>query len=431
MKHIAIIGAGPGGMAAAYDLLKAGFKVTLYEKENTVGGLAGGFSDPRWSSTLENFYHHWFESDRAMLGLIEELGWKQDIRFYRPKTVVYYNDRFYPLDSPIAALLFPGFSLVDKARFGFVTAWLRYFARWQPLEKYTAHTWMQRAYGERLYKTQFEPLLIGKFSNLYREVNMAWFWARFKARSTRLGTFNGGFQVFLDRFADLLADRGADFNFNTAIRTITPQRDNRIILHTEQGAQTFDAVLATTSPRLLADLTPSLDDSYRSKLVGLKSIGAVNLILALKQPLSTEGYYWFNLPKSAGFPFLALVEHTNFVPNEQFGGDHIIYCGDYLPSDHEYFRLSKEQLLERFLPSLQRVNPDFSPKWVRQTWLFRSAYAQPVPGINHSVKIPPVQTSVANLYFASMSQVYPWDRGTNYAVELARQAASQIISSVR
>lgn len=431
MKHIAIIGAGPGGMSAAHDLLKAGFQVTLFEREASVGGLAGGFRDPRWSTTLENFYHHWFESDHAMLGLIEELGWKEDIRFYRPKTVVYYNQRFYPLDTPLAALLFPGFSLIDKVRFGFVTGWLRYFAKWQPLERYSAHEWMRRAYGEHLYQTQFEPMLIGKFSDRYRDVNMAWFWARFKARSTRLGTFNGGFQVFLERFAKSLSERGAQFRFQASITSITPQPDGRITLGMQAGNETFDAVLATTSPRLLADLTPALDDAYRSKLLGLKSIGAVNLILALNHPLSTQGYYWFNLPKTAGFPFLALVEHTNFVPAELFGGDHIIYCGDYLPADHEYFKLSKEELLERFIPSFKRINPDFSPSWVRQTWLFRSAYAQPVPGLNHSLNIPPIQTSLKNLFFASMSQVYPWDRGTNYAVELARQAAAQIISSVR
>jgi protoporphyrinogen oxidase len=203
------------------------------------------------------------------------------------------------------------------------------------------------------------------------------------------------------------------------------------MLGMQTGNETFDAVLATTSPRLLADLTPALDDAYRAKLLGLKSIGAVNLILAIKQPLSTQGYYWFNLPKTAGFPFLALVEHTNFVPADLFGGDSIIYCGDYLPADHEYFRLSKEELLERFIPSFKRINPDFSPSWVRQTWLFRSAYAQPVPGLNHSQNIPSIQTPVSNLFFASMSQVYPWDRGTNYAVELARKAARQIISSVR
>jgi len=152
------------------------------------------------------------------------------------------------------------------------------------------------------------------------------------------------------------------------------------------------------------------------------------MVLAIKHPLSEKGYYWFNLPKSAGFPFLALVEHTNFLPKEMYGGDHLLYCGDYLETDHEYFKLNQEELLERFLPALQRINPAFKPDWVRKSWLFKTNYAQPVPLLDHSKNIPAIQTPITGLYFASMSQVYPWDRGTNFAVQIGRRAARLILS---
>jgi len=191
----------------------------------------------------------------------------------------------------------------------------------------------------------------------------------------------------------------------------------------------FDQILVTTSPAQLAWLVPSLPAEYLAGLHGMKSMGAVVLVLALNHQLSREGYYWYNLPKSAGYPFLALVEHTNFVSAEHFGGDHLVYCGDYLDIDHEYFRLSKEQLLSRFLPSLKRINPDFDPSWLRESWLWKSNYAQPVPMVNHSRNIPAIQTPMRGLFFASMSQVYPWDRGTNYAVLIARQAAQMMQQS--
>ncbi len=165
-------------------------------------------------------------------------------------------------------------------------------------------------------------------------------------------------------------------------------------------------------------------------LLDLKSMGAVVMVMALKQQLSEEGYYWYNIPKSAGFPFLALVEHTNFLPAEHFGGEHIVYAGDYLETDHEYFNLSQDELLERFLPVLPKINPKFKPEWVRKTWLFRTAYAQPVPLVNHSQNIPAIQTPLQGLFFASMSQVYPWDRGTNFAVEIGRRAARMMIEIV-
>jgi protoporphyrinogen oxidase len=196
----------------------------------------------------------------------------------------------------------------------------------------------------------------------------------------------------------------------------------------ETGKQTFDQVLVTTSPGLLAHLAPGLPDTYLKGLFSLKSMGAVVMVLSLEHQLSREGYYWFNIPKSAGFPFLSLVEHTNFLPPEHFGGDHILYIGDYLSQNHEYFDLTKEELLTRFLPHLPKFNPDFSPEWVKKTWLFRTKYAQPVPLVNHSQNIPDIRTPLSGLYFASMSQVYPWDRGTNFAVEIGRRAAEMMIA---
>ena len=160
----------------------------------------------------------------------------------------------------------------------------------------------------------------------------------------------------------------------------------------------------------------------------MKSMGAVVMVLSLKHRLSEEGYYWFNIPKSAGYPFLALVEHTNYVSPKHFGGDHIVYIGDYLEPDHEYFQLSKEDLLGRFLSVLPRFNSRFHPNWVTNSWLFRTTYAQPVPLVNHSQNIPSISTPLLGLYFASMSQVYPWDRGTNYAVEIGRRAARMMIN---
>ncbi len=426
--NIAIIGAGIGGMAAAWDLVRAGHSVTIFEASEKVGGLAAGFKAPGWDWSVEQFYHHWFQSDADMLGLIDELGLRDKVLFPRPKTVMYYQDEFYPLDSPLAALTFPGFTLIDMARFGFVTAYLRYIAAWQPLEKFTAAEWIRKYYGEKLYKMQFEPMLQGKFGPYYQDVNMAWFWARFKTRTTRLGTFEGGFQAFSDQFAEILRGRGVDLRLHTPVERIQPLDGGRVQVRLANGdALDFERALVTIGPQQMARMAPALPPDYLQGLLNLKSMGAAVMVISLKRQLSTKGYYWFNLPKSAGYPFLALVEHTNFLPSEHFGGDHIIYCGDYLPEGHEYFGLGKEELLARFLPSFKRINPDFSPDWVKDAWLFKSHYAQPVPLLNHSQNIPAVKTPLAGLYFASMSQVYPWDRGTNFAVQIARRTARMML----
>jgi protoporphyrinogen oxidase len=173
----------------------------------------------------------------------------------------------------------------------------------------------------------------------------------------------------------------------------------------------------------MAKLSPDLPESYLKGLLELKSMGAVVMVLSLRHQLSQQGYYWFNLPKEAGYPMLALVEHTNFVSKDHFGGDHIIYAGDYLEVGHEYFSMSDKELLERFTPAFKKFNPAFEQDWVKKVWVNKTNYAQPVPLVNHSKNIPAIQTPIEGLYFASMSQVYPWDRGTNFAVEIGRRAA--------
>lgn len=410
-------------MAAAYDLVQAGHKVVIYESANHVGGLAAGFKEPHWDWSVEKYYHHWFQTDRYILGLIDELGWRDQVIFPRPYTVMYYQGKFYPFDAIPQMALFPGLGWgLDKIRFGLVGLFLKLTNNWRALEKITVDAWMRKWAGDRVYELMWKPLLVGKFGERYaRQVNMAWMWARIKARTTRLGTFQGGFQAFSDRFADRLRQMGVEICLSTDVLQIGP--DAGLRLATSAGTEYFDQVLATTSPNLLARLAPDLPSSYLKGLLELKSMGAVVMAISLKHQLSEKGYYWYNIPKSAGFPFLALVEHTNFISPEHFGGDHIVYIGDYLEPGHEYFRLTEGELLDRFLPVLPRFNPKFETDWVRKTWLFRTNYAQPVPLVNHSRNIPAIQTPVHGLYFASMSQVYPWDRGTNFAVEIGRKAA--------
>jgi protoporphyrinogen oxidase len=427
-NKIAIIGAGPAGLAAAYDLTRAGQAVTLFEAAPGVGGLAAGFKAPHWDWTLEKYYHHWFASDSSMLGLIKELGWSDQVLFPRPLTVAYVNGRFQPLDSPLMALkffLFNSFSLIDMARFGFATLYLRLTNNWPALEKVTAAEWLRSKYGQRVYDALWRPLIVGKFGEENIDVvNMAWMWARLHSRTTRLGTFVGGFQAFMDKLAAVVRQQGAEIRLSSPVSGIRQQNSQWVI---ESGGQTyegFDAVISTSSPALTAKMVAGLPAAYAEKLQALKSMGAVVLVLTLDRQLTK--YYWHNLPKEAGFPFLALVEHTNYMAPEHYGGDHIIYCGDYLDPSHEYFRLSKEELFEKFLPAIKRFNPDFDRSWVKASWLWKASYAQPIPPLNHSRNIPDIRTPLKGLYFASMSQVYPWDRGTNFAVEIGRKVAKMV-----
>lgn len=435
---IAVVGAGAAGLAAAYDLAGAGHHVIVYEAGGEVGGLAAGFKDPAWEWTLEKFYHHWFSSDQDVLDLIAEIGTAHKVRFYTPTTSIWQPEGNYPLDAPTAgnALLsrlvnvlgIPGLSLLDKIRFGAVGMFLKLWPWGRALEKYTADAWLQRWIGERAHSAIWRPLLIGKFGPLYDQVNMAWMWARAYKRTASLGTYVGGFQAMLDDLADAVRQRSVEIRLNAPVQRIE-KSEARIDITVDGGSQAFDKVLVTTGPGLLLRLTDDLPESYTKKVASLQSMGALALILSLDRQLMTDGTYWLNLPATSpnrdenAFPFLALVEHTNYLSPDYYNGERIVYLGDYLPHDHEHFQIGEEELADKFLASLTKINPEFSRNWIKRQWLFRVPYAQPVPFVNHSQNIPDIRTPVEGLYWASMSQVYPWDRGTNYAVEIGRRTA--------
>lgn len=424
--NIAIVGAGVAGLAAAYDLARAGQQVTIFEAAAQAGGLASGFKAPHWEWPLERFYHHLFETDTAIRELVDAIGYRDKLFFKRPVTAHWAHGHGYPIDGVLPILRFPELPFLDRLRFGLTGAYLKFAVRdWQRLERTTVTRWTRRWMGPAAYGTIMQPLLVGKFGPYADEVNMAWLWARFKARSFHLGYFAGGFQGFADALLTHVTQLGTRSHFVTPVHAVRRSLDGWVV-ESAAGHEAFDAVLVTGSPSLLTKLAPELPESYLARLGELRSIGAVVLTLALSQPL-TNGLYWVNMPKDE-FPFLALVEHTNFVDRSHYGGDHLVYLGDYLAPSHEFFHLAEHEIVDRFLPALRKVNPAFDRSWVRGSWLHREAYAQPVVPVGHSANIPAIATPLPGLYWASMSQVYPWDRGTNFAVELGRQAAQEMLS---
>lgn len=426
--RVAIIGAGIAGMTAAYDLARAGRAVTVFEAAPVVGGLASGFRDERWDWPLERFYHHIFQTDRAIIQLAATIGCADKLYFRSQVTAQWWQGRGHDLNGPLQVLRFPGLPMLDRVRFGAVAFYLKYLdANWQRLEHTTAAEWTSRWAGPNVYRVLWRPLLEGKFGPYADQVNMAWLWARLRARSFKLGYFIGGFQGFADALLAAIRALGVEVRLGTPIGTVRQSAHGWEVLTPGLPPESFEQLLVTGAPGLLTRLVPQLPADYLGRLSQLRSMGAVVLTLALSRPL-TDGLYWVNMPKDA-FPYLALVEHTNFVEPEHYGGDHLVYLGDYLEPSHEYFSLSQAELLARFLPSLTQINPAFEPSWVRKSWLHRERYAQPIVPIDHSRNIPPLRTPLPGLFWASMSQVYPWDRGTNFAVEIGRRVAGTMIDA--
>jgi protoporphyrinogen oxidase len=430
--RLAIIGAGIAGLTAAYDIAHNSpqpVQVDIFEASSTIGGLAAGFKGrPEWSWPLEKFYHHLFTNDDAIFEFTREIGAEHLLEIHRPVTAMHYQGQDYPFDTPLRLLMFPHLSLVSKIRMGMVLAYLRYHPRppWRKFDRLLADEWLHRWMGGTAYTTLWRPMLEGKFGPHFQEVNLAWFWARVFKRTPKLGYYRGGFQAFVDHLAERVQQAGVTIRTNQPVQQIRASGSNGYVVETrEHGLESYDVVLSTASPGAMQHLMPDLPDSYLAQLGQLKSMGAVVLTVALDRSL-TEGVYWINVPKQEGLPFLALVEHTNMIPPQHYAGDHLLYLGNYLDPDHPYFDMSAEELLTEFLPYLPRFNQNFQASWVTGAWIHKAKYAQPVPPVGYADLIPDIRTPLPGVYFASMSQVYPWDRGTNYAVEMGRKVARMI-----
>jgi protoporphyrinogen oxidase len=419
---VGIVGAGVTGLTAAYELSKRGHQVTVYETEAVAGGLSSGFHVPEWEWTLDRFYRHVFAGDREIIALADEL--QASLTFTRPTTSLWVNGRPYPYDSPVAAATYPNLPFHLNMRVGLAIAYLKYLVRsGTRLERVTADAWLRRAMGERAYRELSEPMLRGKFKDHYDRVNMAWMWARFAARTPRLGYFDGGFQVFINRLVVAVRKQGGMVHLNTPVNEVARVEDQVAIALSDGTNATFDRVLTTTSPHRLREMVIGLPPVTVQTLDKLRSIGTVVLILALRESILTDGTYWLNLPEGE-FPCLSMVEHTNYQDKAHYGGDVIVYLGDYLPLDAPEMSMDTEELYARYRDALVTVRPEFEDDWVRAKWSFREVYAQPVPEVDHSRRVPlPQMPVIPGVYWACMHHVYPWDRGTNYAVELGQRVA--------
>ncbi len=430
--EIAIIGGGITGLTAGYTLTKQGHHVTLFEKEPRLGGLAQGFRASTWKWYIEGAYHHLFTNDHAILSLIKDLEIQDALIIKRPITATLWNTHMYQLDSPLSLFKFPGLSFISKIRTALILGFLKFFPFWKQLEKFTAEQLLISIGGIQAFNTIWKPLLYGKFSSYAPHVSASWFWARIVKRTPSLCYIDGGFHTLIDALFHAIERQGGIIHTSTSINTLINLPSKKIKLTWNGTQKIFDYVLITTPTPIAKRLLPTLPSSYTKGLDTIPHLFAQVLIVETKRPLLKD-IYWLNVTDQS-FPFLAMVAHTNFMDAKHYGGKHLTYFGNYLPQGHPYLSMTKQELIKTFVPYIKKLSPTIhhelrsnrSKLSTMNTYLFTAPYAQPVHERHYSQKIPPIQTPIKHIFMANMDYIYPWDRGTNYAVELGIKAAKLI-----
>ena len=425
--HVVVIGAGFCGLAAAYELGRQGIRITVLECDDNVGGLAGSF--PVGGTRLEKFYHHWFTSDVHILRLTEELERTDRILLRPTRTGMYYAHNFFKLSTPLDILRFSPLSLLDRIRFGLLALRARRVKDWRSLEDRTAADWLRELGGEQVYRIVWEPLLRGKFGDVAEEVAAVWFWNKLKLRGSsrgrgeeeQLAYYRGGFAALAETLAAAVRAQGGTIRTNMPVNSFREEAGRVTGVVTPEGTLPADGVIATPALPIIADLVePHVPSEYVERLRRIRYLANVCIVLELDRSLSD--IYWLNV-NDPSFPFVGVIEHTNFEPASTYAGRHVVYLSKYLPDDDTLYRMSDQEVVAFTLEHLRRMFPDVTDERVLDTHVWRARYAQPVVERGYRKLIPDMRTPIENLFLATMAQIYPEDRGTNYAIRQGRETA--------
>ena len=425
-KKILIVGGGLTGLTAALRLsADKACSVTLVENAPQLGGLAAGF--PLGGTSLEKTYHHLFLTDTSILDLVKELGLQEKLIWCESSVAVFRDGKIHSFKTPMDLLRFAPCSLPGRLRTGFTALYLKHRKNWRGFIRQTAQDWMTRACGRSAMAAIWTPLLKGKFGPHYDSVSMAWFWTRIHTRANsrsggeKLGYFRGGFNVVINALENEIRQRGVKIQTGAGVERISG--DHTAVVNGETVP--FDICIFTGSSTAFAKLLPARDslNDYKAKLRSIGYLGAACLVFSSDQSLGD--FYWVNVNEPDA-PFLVFIQHTRLVEKENYGGKQVYYIGAYLPPEGKVFSLSDAELAKLWFGYLKKMYPAFDAARISERHVFRFRAAQHIVDTGYEEKIPDYQTPLPGVFLSNFSQIFPEDRGTNFAVREGEKIAALV-----
>jgi protoporphyrinogen oxidase len=438
--RIGIIGGGLTGLTTAYRLVQQGVDVTIFEASDRLGGLAAGCDLAGYK--VEQAYHFLYKTDDHILALTEELGFRDKLTYHKSSVSTYYDGTLYPMETPVDLIRFTPIGFLDRIRAGVTVLYLQKVKNWRALSDITALEWLRKYAGRAVTDVIWEPLLKGKFDRYYDKITMSWLWGRVLQRvdsrdpklgGEALGYFEGGFRTVVDALEEPVRAAGADIRFNAPITKLHHDPEtNEVVVTSEAGEERFDRVLATVPSNVLTKLLPDYHESntdYFERIGSIDYLDAAVLVFATPQKFTP--YYWHNV-NTPDAPFVVFLSLTNLVGADRFDGLNIYYVGDYIPAEHPYMSMPEADLKARWYGELKKMFPDFDPAEIVDDSLARMRNAQHIVDIGFEEnKLVPHETPCPGVLMCNFSQIYPMDRGTNYAIRDGNRMAEKLMAGLR
>ncbi|MEJ2438776.1 MAG: NAD(P)/FAD-dependent oxidoreductase [Gammaproteobacteria bacterium] len=429
MKKIAVIGAGPMGLAAAYTLSKQGQAVDLYEYDDRLGGMSAHFDFNGLS--IERYYHFVCHHDDALFSLLDELGIADKLHWADTRMGYFYQGHLHRWGDPFSLLAFPHLGLIAKLRYGlhmFLSS-KRKKQDWQSLDGLDAVTWLKRGCGEKAYDVLWERLFRLKFHDYMHNLSAAWIWARIRrvGRSRRsifqesMGYLEGGSKTLLDRLAERISTQGGQIHLSTPVEEVSIQDGRLNGVRVSGELREYDQVISTIPLQYVPKLIPGLPEARRKQYAQVQNIGVVCLLFKLRQPVTDN--FWLNISDN-DIDIPGIIEMSNLQPFDNT----IVYVPYYMPQSHPKFSWSDEQIIAEATAYLKRINPVLTNTDIIDVHASRYAFAQPICQPEFSSQLPPITSEISGLFIADTSYYYPEDRSISESVELGRQLAQMALA---
>jgi protoporphyrinogen oxidase len=422
-QRIAVLGAGPMGLAVAYQLARDGHHPVVFEADDRVGGMAAMFDFGGLS--IERYYHFHCTSDAAFLQALDELGLAERMHWVTTRMGYWYRNELQPWGDPVSLLKFRGLGLAAKLRYGLHAFLCTRRKNWKPLDGVEATGWIRRWVGEEAWEVLWRRLFDYKFYEYSDNLSAAWIWSRIRrigrSRSSlfheKLGYLEGGSETLLNAMKAFIVSNGGELRLSCPVSKV---RTGAAVEGIEAGGgfEPFDKVISTIPlpyvPRLMPDLPPELLAQYAS----VRNIAVVCVIAKLRKQLT--GNFWLNVNDPA-MDIPGLVEYSNLRPLDE----HVVYVPFYMPGEHPKFSEPDAAFKDKVRSYLKTINPALTDEDFLDIRASRYRFAQPICPPRYLESIPPFELPVRGLWVADTSYYYPEDRGISESLAFGRMMASR------